>query len=162
MTSPAAPVHNTYEEALKRLQSPAFIDGPKFREQQNRANRKGANIDIITFERAFIRRLEKLKVPMFAHNMVRTEEEQTALYIKGVSKAKGAQGPHVHGCAVDIVHSTRAWDLTKKEWTLLGHIGKEVAGQLGIKLTWGGDWKFYDPAHWEIANWRDLPHVQTG
>lgn len=91
---------------------------------------------------------------MYAHNMVRTSAQQQELYVRGVSKAKGFDSPHPNGCAVDIVHSTRAWDLTKSEWSMLGHIGKELAAQNGFKLVWGGDWSFYDPAHWELANWR--------
>jgi hypothetical protein len=64
---------------------------------------------------------------------------------------------------VDIIHASRAWNLTKKEWDVLGSIGKEIARKRNLKMEWGGDWdgregrpKFYDPAHWQIKNWRDL------
>lgn len=78
------------------------------------------------------------------------------MYVKGLSKAKAGQSAHNHGFAVDIVHGTKAWELTRKQWDLVGHIGKEVAASMGIHVEWGGDWSFYDPAHWELANWRDI------
>ena len=93
---------------------------------------------------------------MFAHNMKRTPDEQNALFVKGVSKARNIQSPHVHGCAVDIVHGVRGWDLTRIEWDIVGHLGYEVARALGIKIQWGGEWSFYDPAHWELEDWRDV------
>lgn len=156
------PSDDTYAEGLKALRNVPFLQGTKWREQQDRANRKGANIDILDFERALVKRMAKLGVPMFCHCLRRTEAEQNALYVQGHSKAKGRQSPHYYACAVDIVHSVKAWNLTRKEWALIGHIGKEVAQSLGVKITWGGDWSFYDPAHWELTDWRTLPHAAFG
>jgi len=95
-------------------------------------------------------------VPMYAHSVVRTASEQNALYVRGVTKAKAGESPHNCGCAVDLIHGRKAWDLGEKSWEVIGHIGKEIALQAGLKIEWGGDWKFYDPAHWELAEWRDL------
>lgn len=115
----------------------------------------GAHPDIIEFERVFVARLAKNHgIPVFAHNMVRDSAQQTELFVRGVSKSKAGQSPHNHGMAVDIIHSAHGWDVTLQSWAMLGHIGKEIAVQKGIKLVWGGDWKFYDPAHWELADWR--------
>lgn len=149
----------TYHEALRGLQAREYIAGDKFLLMQDRANRKGAQFDIRDFERAFVRRMRKLHVPVYAHSMVRTPEEQDALFVRGVSKAKGHESAHVSGCAVDIVHAVHHWKIPDKSWALFGHVGKEVAHSLGIKITWGGDWKFWDPAHWELTGWRELPHV---
>ena len=52
--------------------------------------------------------------------------------------------------------ASHAVTLSRKEWDVLGHIGEEVAAQRGLKLEWGGRWKFYDPAHWQVA---DFQHV---
>jgi len=134
-----------------------FLASQRWQEQQWRANREGAHPDIIEFERVFIKRMSKLGVPMFAHEMVRTAERQDDLYALGNSRAKAGQSAHQYGCAVDIVHSTKAWGLSEKEWLLVGHVGKELITQKGLaiaSLAWGGDWSFYDPAHWEIIDWR--------
>lgn len=144
------------QAGLKMLVDKDFLVSEKYKEQQWRADRKGAHNEILDFERAFIRRLLRLGVPMFAHNMVRSVQDQNGLYARGVSKAAGDKSPHVHGMAVDIVHSRFAWDLHPAQWSLIGHIGKEVAAQNGIDIVWGGDWKFYDPAHWELADWKGM------
>lgn len=143
---------------LRVLVDRPFLLRPKWVDQQGRANRVGAHPAIVEFERKFIARMAKKHgVPMFAHNMVRTPAEQRAVFVQGHSQKDGSK-PFAHmGCAVDIVHSVKAWDLERASWSMLGHIGKELATQLGIRLTWGGDWSSpYDPAHWELANWREL------
>lgn len=144
-----------YSSALRVLMAPDFLKGEKYQEQQWRAVRKGADARIIIFADKLISRMAKLGVPMFAHNMVRTWDEQDALKAQGVSNASGGQSPHNFGLAVDIVHSIKAWDLTRESWDDIGHIGKEVAKQNGVPIVWGGDWsRPWDPAHWELKNWR--------
>lgn len=134
-----------------------FLERTVWHDQQMRALRDGAHPDILEFERRFVARMAKKHgVPLFAHNMVRDMAEQNRLFVQGVTKAKGGKSPHNWGCAVDIVHSVKAWNLERDSWTMLGHIGKELATQMGVKLVWGGDWSFYDPAHWELAEWRKL------
>lgn len=91
---------------------------------------------------------------------MRTADEQAMLYVKGRTKVKPPMAAHVQGCAVDLIHGVKAWQLTREEWNLWGHIGVEVARKLHIKIEWGGSWKFYDPAHFELANWRAI--VQSG
>lgn len=150
------PVAPGFAGALDGLRDRAALKGPKHGAYQARADREGAHPDILAFERRFVRRCAELGIPVFAHSVVRDEDEQTRLYVKGRTRAKYGQSPHNFGLAVDLVHSRKAWSLTKDEWALLGHIGKEVAKALGIPVDWGGDWNFYDPAHWQIAKWRGL------
>lgn len=152
---------SSISEALLRLRDAQFLKSTKYQEQQWKAVRNGAHSDILDFERLFVRKLKRLGVPMYAHNMVRTTAQQQELFVRGVTNAKGFDSPHPNGCAVDIVHSIRHWELTKAEWLTIGHIGKELAVQNGFKLVWGGDWKFYDPAHWELANWRSHAPVRA-
>ncbi|MBB3387282.1 hypothetical protein FHT82_000002 [Rhizobium sp. BK275] len=147
---------STYGAELRAIMDRSFCLAERYRAQQARADRAGSHPDIVEFERRFTARFRKLGVPMFAHCFVRGMVEQDSLFAAGLSKAHGGQSPHNYGLAVDIVHGTKAWDLTRKQWELVGHVGHEVARQLGVNVEWGGDWKFYDPAHWEIANWRDI------
>jgi hypothetical protein len=143
--------------ALRGMADEPFLLSRNYQEQQWRAERKGAHPNILIFEKLFVRRMARqLKVPVFAHNMIRDLGYQQQLFDEGVSKAKPGKSPHQYGCAVDIVHGTKAWNLTKEQWLLMGHIGKELATHLGVDVVWGGDWKFYDPAHWELANWREV------
>lgn len=142
-----------FGDGLRAIRDPHFLASEKWREQQSRANRVGCNLDIQLFERRMVARMQRLGVPMFAHSMRRSEADQRALYVQGVSRVR-SDGPHVAGYAVDIVHSTRAWDIPKVAWNIIGHVGKEVAASAGVDIEWGGDWDFWDPAHWQIRDWK--------
>lgn len=151
---------------LRVLVDQPYLARPEYFDQQQRAVTDGAHPAIIEFARVFVRRMaRKHGVPLFAHNMVRTAEQQTELFVRGVSLSKAGQSPHNYGCAVDIVHCIKAWDLELPSWTMLHHIGMEVAHGLGIKLVCGYDWdgdgdltdqKLFDPAHWQLADWKSL------
>lgn len=152
---PDRPVPATFKAALEAMQNKAVLSSERYQKQQWQAVRIGAHPDIVEFERVFVMRARKLLVPLFAHNMVRTREHQRRLFLDGVSKNDGSR-PYPHRAfAVDVVHSVDAWNLSDMEWSCLGHIGKEVAASKGIAIEWGGDWKFYDPAHWELVGWRN-------
>jgi len=70
---------------LRALVARDFLDSVKYSEQQMRANRVGAHPKIVLFERMFVRKMAKLNIPMFAHNMVRTQAEQLAVFVQGHS-----------------------------------------------------------------------------
>lgn len=158
------PVVN-YQTAMRQLVDKPFLQTVKYREQQGRADRtrqlvyfdeKTQRYPILAFEKALIRDLRRRGIPMFAHCVVRSDAEQTALYVKGRTKARAGESPHNHGMAVDIIHSVLAWGLDKKSWEIISHIGYEVGARLGLEMKWGGEWSFYDPAHWELTHWRVL------
>lgn len=147
----------TYSEALRGLVNREFLASQNYQQQQWRANRNGAHPAILEFERVLVKRLAKAGVPMFAHCVVRGQADQQRLFDEGKSKDSPADGMWPHRAfAVDIVHGVKAWNLTKKEWAVIGHYGKETAKSLGLKVDWGGDWRFYDPAHWQVTGWKLL------
>jgi hypothetical protein len=88
--------------------------------------------------------------------MIRGKAYQEKLVAQGRSKAKFGKSPHNLGCAVDIVHSLYHWEIDKLCWDIVGHIGKQVAKRVGVDVVWGGDWRFYDPAHWELRYWKGV------
>lgn len=149
------PEPERYKDALDGIRDLGFLGSEKYQEQQYRADRCGVHPSLLAFETAFVKRLKALGVPVFCHGAKRSYAEQAALYAKGRSKIP-KYGAHTVGGAVDIIHSTKAWEIPKKAWDVFGHIGKEIAVQQSVDLVWGGDWNFYDPAHWELRNWRDL------
>lgn len=132
----------------------------KYQEQQWRALRLGAHPQMIDFTVMFIAKMKKLNIPMYPNEIVRTPARQRELYEQGFSRAVGAKAPHPFGCAADIVHSVHGWSLSKKQWFLIGKLGKELAIQRGIQVVWGGDWPplveevGWDPAHWQLKHWR--------
>jgi peptidoglycan LD-endopeptidase CwlK len=82
---------------------------------------------------------------------VRSKERQAQLIAAGASRTM--QSKHLTGEAVDlaaVVDGEVRWD-----WPLYHNIAKamkEAARELGIKITWGGDWRTF----------KDGPHFQLG
>jgi len=81
---------------------------------------------------------------------LRTKERQRQLVAKGASKTMNSY--HLTGHAVDIaplVNGIVTWDW--KYYRQLAPVIKQVAKDLGVNITWGGDWKsFPDGPHWQI------------
>lgn len=152
-----------YQTAMKSLIDKEFIKTAKYREQQGRAERRGhwCEFDqrigpIVRFSEAMVSDCRRRGIPMFAHCIVRSAADQMAAYKGGVSKAKPGESPHNYGLAVDLVHGVRGWDLDHRAWDIIAHIGREVSARIQVPVEWGGSWRFYDPAHWQIANWRNV------
>lgn len=152
----------TFSEALRGLVNRPFLASEQQQKLQWRAKRDGAHAGLLEFERVLVKRLTKLGVPMYAHTVIRPYDEQLRLFEEGHSKDSPEDGLWPHRAhAFDLVHSVRQWNLTKKEWAVIGHIGKETANSLGLKVDWGGDWRFYDPAHWQVSGWKLLTTKET-
>lgn len=165
---------NAYPQALEAMRNAAFIKTAKWQEQQLRAERNGAHPLITEFARKLVQRAAKLGVPLFPHCIVRTYEDQASAYARGVSWTPPTR-PYPHRAfAVDIIHGKLGWmdkPPIPHAWEIIGHLGLETARSMGIKITWGGDWdadgdtsdeRKYDPAHFELSNWRDLYAEQFG
>ena len=81
---------------------------------------------------------------------LRTKERQRQLVAKGASKTMNSY--HITGHAVDIaplVDGKVTWDW--KYYHQIAPVIKQVAKELGVNITWGGDWKsFPDGPHWQV------------
>ena len=95
----------------------------------------------------------------------RTKSDQEKYYKKGTSNAKFGQSPHNYhpSLAVDIIPypvpktSNGEWDNNSEIWDDMSMLVKEISKELGIDITWGGDFKsLVDKPHFEIANWKSL------
>jgi len=82
---------------------------------------------------------------------VRSKARQEQLFKAGASQTLNSR--HLTGHAVDLaalVNDSIRWD-----WPLYFKIAdamKKAAGQLKIKIVWGGDWKtFKDGPHFELS-----------
>lgn len=167
--APLRRIPRGYEGAMLTLSDAPTITNVKFM-NRFRENEQfdGVHADILDFYKAFRKELHDRKIPMMAFCFVRTSAEQVKMKANGVSNAGPGQSPHQYGLAVDIIHYRRGWDLTRKEWQLIGLIGLEVARKRNLKINWGGDEtqlpefqdpkdRFrWDPAHWELSDWKKL------
>ena len=90
----------------------------------------------------------------------RTPERQKEMYDKGFSKIDGIskKGKHNYSpsLAIDIIPFKKGhnpFDGSKESDIMFDNLAKEfkqVAKELGINITWGGDWKFIDKPHFQI------------
>lgn len=155
-------IHSEYREALHDLIDGKFLASRKYKEQQWRGLRIGCHPQVILFARLFAARMRDIGIPVFPVIMLRTAAQQWIEYKEGDSKATPDKAPHVWGCAVDMVHSTKAWALSPKQWEFFGHVGKELCVQRSLAMDWGGDWPpirnnvGWDPAHWQVRGWRSV------
>jgi peptidoglycan L-alanyl-D-glutamate endopeptidase CwlK len=81
---------------------------------------------------------------------LRTPERQKLLRDAGASQTLNSR--HITGHAVDLgalVDGEVRWD-----WPLYHQIAKamkQAAKQVGVDITWGGDWKMRDGPHFELS-----------
>lgn len=87
---------------------------------------------------------------------LRTKERQKELFAKGATKTMNSR--HLTGHAVDlapVIDGKVSWD-----WPLYHRLAaavKEAAKDVGVPITWGGDWRsFKDGPHWELP-WAKYP-----
>ena len=127
---------------------------------------------LMGFTGRFIYEARRRGIPLYAHCALRDKAEQNRLFAAGHSKARYPRSAHNIGEAVDIVHGVFHWDMSRDEWRYLHLLGRRVLDTLNagvpkaqrLTLNWGGDFtSLYDPAHWEIADFRsrvrNLPPV---
>lgn len=113
----------------------------------------GVHPDLVKVVR---RAAEISAVPITVLEGVRTLARQKQLLAAGASTTLKSR--HLTGHAVDlavIIGSQVRWD-----WPTVGGVAKamkQAAAELGVSITWGGDWKsFKDGPHFEL-NWKAYP-----
>lgn len=93
----------------------------------------------------------------------RTKADQEKYYQQGTSKAKFGQSAHnFHpSLAIDIIPypvpklPNGEWDNNSHVWNDMAMLVKEIANELHVPITWGGDFKsIVDKPHFEITNWK--------
>lgn len=88
--------------------------------------------------------------------VMRTLEQQKLNVAKGVSGTLNSY--HIKGKAFDIYLKTVPKNDPKGNWAYYDYkkvadLFKKVAGELGYKITWGGDWKKpVDGPHFQLEN----------
>ena len=84
----------------------------------------------------------------------RTRERQAQLVKSGASRTMNSR--HLHGLAVDLLPIDPKTGKGAFDWTLYHQLGpamKRAAADLGIPITWGGDWTtFKDGPHFELPH----------
>ena len=123
--------------------------------QRSLDNLKNVDERLIRICNELIKRIDFTVIEGF-----RTPERQKELYDKGFSKIDGItkKGKHNYSpsLAIDIIPYKKGhnpFDGSKESDIMFDNLAKEfkqVAKELGINITWGGDWKFIDKPHFQI------------
>lgn len=115
--------------------------------QRSRTRMRGVHPDLIAVVEAAILRTE---VDFMITEGLRNPARQASLVKAGASRTLKSR--HLTGHAVDVaalVDGQVRWD-----WPLYGRIAeafKTAARDLGVPLTWGGDWtRLRDGPHFEL------------
>ncbi|AYP28804.1 MAG: putative endolysin [Microviridae sp.] len=147
----------------QRLAAPkSHFTSDGYLRSQHRADFQQVPTRLRVFAARLIEAGRSYSIPLYAHSAFRTRAEQDQMVARGVSKAHWPRAAHCQGAAVDIVHGFYHWDMTPDEWRFMGKLGKDIAAKMRLPIVWGGDWSFYDPAHWELADWRDNIRATEG
>lgn len=141
-----------HSEVAARFVDKALVGSPKFQRLIWPIN-DPVHPALAHVMRRFKAEAESLHWPFFVHTGMRTYWAQESAFKAGHSKARPYQSPHQWGLAVDLVHFSRLWDLRPLEWETLAAVVRECSRKASVPLEWGGDWSFYDPAHWQLEAW---------
>jgi peptidoglycan L-alanyl-D-glutamate endopeptidase CwlK len=111
------------------------------------ARLQGVHPDLVKVVRLAI---TKTPVDFTVLEGLRTKERQAVLFKQGATRTMNSR--HITGHAVDlapVIDGKVSWD-----WPLyhkLAPVMKAAAKELGVAITWGGDWTtFKDGPHWEL------------
>lgn len=107
-------------------------------------NLKGVHEDLVRVVR---RALELSPVDFTVIEGLRTPERQAELMKQGFTRTLKSR--HIIGQAVDIVPLPVDWN-NPAPFRLVAEAMKKAAAELGVRITWGGDWRTF----------KDLPHYQ--
>lgn len=150
-------------QAPARLKAPGHFLTTSWLRQSERADWAFADPRLMYWSACFVEAARKKGIPLYVHTALRGREEQERVNKAGHSKAGYPRSAHNIGEAVDVVHGVFHWDMTPQEWAYLHVFGSLVLDRVNaqlpkadkLALTWGGNFKsLYDPAHWEIADYR--------
>lgn len=115
--------------------------------QRSLNNLQGVHADL---QKVAHRALELTRVDFVVIEGRRTPERQLQLFNQGATRTMNSR--HLTGHAIDLaawVDGTIRWD-----WPLYDQLAKamkQAAGELGIPIVWGGDWRsFRDGPHFEL------------
>lgn len=150
-------------QAPQRLLAPGFIGTDGYIRQGEKADWQHCDRRLMRWAAMVVEAARKRGVPLYVHCAFRGEAEQAMVNARGNSKAAFPRSAHNIGEAVDIVHGTYHWNMTRQEWDLIRVLGERALDRLNaglnkadkLHLKWGGTFKtLYDPAHWEIEDYR--------
>lgn len=168
-------------QAPERLRANAHFHTQGWINQSEKADWQHVDHRLMRWSAMMVTAAKKRGIPLYVHSAFRTKAQQDAIPAAN-TRAKYPRSAHNIGEAVDLVHGTFHWDMSPQEWKLIHALGLECLRKLNetlparpftdsngkrhyalpkLELTWGGNFKsLYDPAHWEIADYRSRLYIR--
>lgn len=150
-------------DAPARLKAPLHFRSESYMRQVRVADWSDCDPRLVVWAAVFQQMARKRDIPLYVHTALRSRSVQDRLRAEGRSRATYPRSAHNIGEAVDVVHGVYHWDMNAQEWRLLHALGLLALDRVNtylrkdhkLSLTWGGTFRsLYDPAHWEITDFR--------
>lgn len=154
------PVDNEEWDTPGRLRAVPFLSSASYAAQQQRADWQQCDPRMELLAARVVLRAAKLGIPLYVHSAFRTKAEQDELIRRKVTKAAYPRSAHNIGEAFDLVHGTHQWNMTPREWAYLRWLVTDERRKINAKLPKArklhlGQEISWDPAHYEVADYRD-------
>lgn len=154
------PVDNEEWDTPARLRAVSFLSSAVYSLQQYRADWQQCDPRMELLAARVVLRAAKLGVPLYVHSAFRTKAEQDEMIRRKVTKAPYPRSAHNIGEAFDLVHGTHQWNMTPREWAYLRWLVHDELRKINAKLPKArklelGQEISWDPAHFEVADYRD-------
>jgi hypothetical protein len=171
------PVDNVEWDTPERLAKPGFLLTASYAQQQLKADWQHCDPRMQLLAARCVLIAGKAGIPLYVHSAFRSKEQQDELVRRKVSKAPFPRSSHNIGEAFDLVHGVYHWNLTAREWSYIHWLCQDQLRKINAKLpksqkllvNWGGndgtpsDTFKWDPAHWEILDYRSrIRALRTG
>lgn len=109
-----------------------------------------------------MKELQRAGYPPREFNLYRSPELQEKYRTRGNSRASAFSSPHQYYAAADIIHEQWAWFAADESpdgavfwdrlWDCVEVVGEKYNVEFADRISW-------DPAHIELANWREMREV---
>lgn len=112
---------------------------------RSKQNLQGVHPDLV---RVVQRAIQITEIDFTVIEGLRTVERQKELFAKGATRTMNSR--HIIGQAVDVIPYPVDWNNLER-FRIVAKAMKQAAKELGVTITWGGDWKsFVDMPHYQI------------
>lgn len=123
-----------YRDALRYMEARGYLRSSRYRDQRLRSDTAGLDPDVYEFVRVYQRHMENIGIPVIA-DVALAHRDFARWFVTGVTNAPRLRLPV--GRSVSIIHAIRGRALTPVCWRVFHHVGREVAGKLGLDVEGG-------------------------
>lgn len=128
----------TFRDALAELVDREALRSREVQRRQWKLDRVGLHPNVDEFQFRFLRKAARAGIPLCA---VRIVDDFDDPFLHGREAWR-------YGFALQVLHCVKGYGLSRKAWSILGHIGTELSNQRGLGIVWGGE---AAPYYWEFG-----------